>query len=197
MIKRYFERSWEGEYYIFDSETISEKEFDEKVQYEDYKAFEDSLNGDEVVELLNNLDVENRDLSHIGEKQAKFIQSKGFTFKEFIEFLKEDTQNNNQFEGKRFENHGRIITDNKTKLNFIMTLEWEVSLVTRLLNQLHDENQSYKQSDNIADLEVKIAKLNDENLKIKNTIREGYAAERTVMGKSVLKQLADNLGVEL
>ena len=51
--KRYFKRMWEDEFYIFDSETISEKEFDEKVEYEDYQAFADSMLGDEVVELLN------------------------------------------------------------------------------------------------------------------------------------------------
>lgn len=51
--KRYFKRMWEEEYYIFDSETISENEFDEKVEYEDYQAFADSMQGDEVVDLLN------------------------------------------------------------------------------------------------------------------------------------------------
>ena len=51
--KRYFERKWEGEYYIFDSYTISEKEFDEKVKYEDYQAFADSMTGEEVTDRLN------------------------------------------------------------------------------------------------------------------------------------------------
>ena len=51
--KRYFERKWEGEYYIFDSYTISEKEFDEKVEYEDYRAFADSMTGEEVTDRLN------------------------------------------------------------------------------------------------------------------------------------------------
>lgn len=51
--KRYFERMWGEEYYIFDSQTISEKEFDEKFEYEGYKAFEDSLTGEEILDLLN------------------------------------------------------------------------------------------------------------------------------------------------
>lgn len=51
--KRYFKRMWEGEYYIFDSYTISEKEFDEKVEYEDYQAFADSMTGEEVTDRLN------------------------------------------------------------------------------------------------------------------------------------------------
>lgn len=51
--KRYFKREWEEEYYIFDSYTISEKEFDEKVEYEDYQAFADSMTGEEVIDRLN------------------------------------------------------------------------------------------------------------------------------------------------
>ena len=59
--KRYFKRMWEEEYYIFDSETISEEKFDEKVEYEDYRAFEDSMMGDEVVNRLNELHEENQE----------------------------------------------------------------------------------------------------------------------------------------
>ena len=65
--KRYFKRMWEDEFYIFDSETISEKEFDEKVEYEDYQAFADSMLGDEVVELLNELYEENKKLKQVNE----------------------------------------------------------------------------------------------------------------------------------
>ena len=73
--KRYFKRMWEEEFYIFDSETISEKEFDEKAEYEDYQAFADSMLGDEVVNKLNQLNDENEQLKHrlaISEK-ANFI----------------------------------------------------------------------------------------------------------------------------
>lgn len=59
--KRYFKRMWEGEYYIFDSYTISEKDFDEKVEYEDYQAFADSMTGEEVTDRLNKYDKEYRD----------------------------------------------------------------------------------------------------------------------------------------
>ena len=51
--KRYFKRMWEEEYYIFDSNTISESDFEEKLEYQNYKAFEDSMLGDEVVNRLN------------------------------------------------------------------------------------------------------------------------------------------------
>ena len=44
---------WEEEYYIFDSNTISESDFEEKLEYQGYKAFEDSMMGDEVVNRLN------------------------------------------------------------------------------------------------------------------------------------------------
>lgn len=58
--KRYFEKWWEDEYYLFDSETITEKEFDEKLEYEDYRAFEDSMMGKEVVDTMNMLYEENQ-----------------------------------------------------------------------------------------------------------------------------------------
>ena len=70
-MKRYFKRMWEDEFYIFDSETISENEFDEKVEYEDYQAFADSMLGDEVVELLNELHEENLKLNDENEKLKK------------------------------------------------------------------------------------------------------------------------------
>ena len=52
-IKRYYQRDFEELYYIIDSNVISEKEFDEKVMYDGYTAFEDSMTGDEIVNLLN------------------------------------------------------------------------------------------------------------------------------------------------
>ncbi len=60
--KRYFEKRWEEEYYIFDSNTISESDFEKKLKYQDYKAFEDSMMGDEVVNRLNKLSEENEQL---------------------------------------------------------------------------------------------------------------------------------------
>ena len=51
--KRYYQRDFEELYYIIDSEKISEEEFDERVMYDGYSAFEDSLTGEEIVDLLN------------------------------------------------------------------------------------------------------------------------------------------------
>lgn len=45
---------------------------------------------------------------------------------------------------KRFENIDRIIIDNETKLHYIMTLDWECSLVTKLLNRFAEENEELK-----------------------------------------------------
>ena len=60
--KRYFEKRWGEEYYIFDSNAISESDFEKKLEYQDYKAFEDSMMGDEVVNRLNELSDENEEL---------------------------------------------------------------------------------------------------------------------------------------
>ena len=51
--KRYYQRDFEELYYIIDSNVISEKEFDEKEMYDGYTAFEDSMTGEEIVDLLN------------------------------------------------------------------------------------------------------------------------------------------------
>lgn len=51
---------WGDEYYIFDSQVISEKDFDEKVEYEDYQAFADSMTGENVINRLNELNDENK-----------------------------------------------------------------------------------------------------------------------------------------
>ena len=68
--KRYFKKMWEEEYYIFDSNTISESDFEEKLEYQDYKAFEDSMMGDEVVNRLNELDSENKELKDLLKSMA-------------------------------------------------------------------------------------------------------------------------------
>lgn len=60
--KRYFKKEYDEECYIFDSEIITEAKFEEKFDYEDYTAFEDSMNGEEIVDLLNSLTEENRQL---------------------------------------------------------------------------------------------------------------------------------------
>ena len=85
--KRYFEKRLEEEYYIFDSNTISESDFEKKLEYQDYRAFEDSMMGDEVVNRLNELSDENEKL----KQQLKNIEN-SFKFsctENHIEFNKD------------------------------------------------------------------------------------------------------------
>lgn len=51
--KRYYQKKYEESYYIFDSNTISEDDFEERVEYEGYDVFADSLTGSEIIDLLN------------------------------------------------------------------------------------------------------------------------------------------------
>ena len=51
--KRYYEKRYGEEFYIFDSKIISEKDFEKKLEIQGYKAFEDSLTGKEIIDLLN------------------------------------------------------------------------------------------------------------------------------------------------
>ena len=60
--KRYYKKDYDELYYIFDSKTLSEKEFEEKVEYDGYDVFADSLTSKEVVDLLNELHEENQKL---------------------------------------------------------------------------------------------------------------------------------------
>jgi hypothetical protein len=67
--KRYYQRDFEELYYIIDSHKISEKEFDEKEMYDGYSAFEDSMTGEEIVDLLN----ENEQLKQQLDNNLQFL----------------------------------------------------------------------------------------------------------------------------
>lgn len=75
MTERYFKKTYGDEYYIFDSETITEKEFEEKFDYEDYRAFEDSMMGDEVINRLNELHEENEQLKKQLESEHQMLEN--------------------------------------------------------------------------------------------------------------------------
>lgn len=70
MTERYYQRDFEELYYIIDSQVISEEEFDEKEMYEGYTAFEDSMTGEEIVDLLN----ENEQLKQSNQKLNDELQ---------------------------------------------------------------------------------------------------------------------------
>lgn len=66
--KRYYEKNYEEQYYIFDSKTLTEKEFEEKIEYDDYDLFADSLTPKEVLDLLNeNEKLKEEKYAYLGE----------------------------------------------------------------------------------------------------------------------------------
>ena len=71
--KRYYKKEYEEEYYIFDSNTLSEKEFEKKVEYDGYDVFADSLTSKEVLDLLN----ENEKLKQENKRYEHILQDLG------------------------------------------------------------------------------------------------------------------------
>lgn len=78
--QRFFKREYEEQYYIFDSEKISENDFDERYEYEGYVACEDSMQGDDVVNRLN-------------EQQATIEEQKIFIDELIIDYKKLEKEN--------------------------------------------------------------------------------------------------------
>lgn len=75
--KRYYEKNYEESYYIFDSKTLTEKEFEKKVEYDGYNVFEDSLTPEEIIDLLN----ENEEL----KKELKALRKKYNGFSDLVD----------------------------------------------------------------------------------------------------------------
>lgn len=66
--KRYYKKEYEEEYYIFDSNTLTEKEFEKKVEYDGYSVFADSLTPKEILDLLNeNEKLKEEKYAYLGE----------------------------------------------------------------------------------------------------------------------------------
>lgn len=80
--KRYYKKDYDELYYIFDSKTLSEKEFEEKVEYDGYDVFADSLTPKEVLDLLN----ENEEL----KKQLSDLQKENYGNIDGIAFYQEE-----------------------------------------------------------------------------------------------------------
>ena len=68
--ERYYEKNYEEQYYIFDSKTLTEKEFEKKVEYDGYDLFADSLTSKEILDLLN----ENEELKKENKKLKNSIE---------------------------------------------------------------------------------------------------------------------------
>ena len=69
MTERYYERVYDEEYYILDSNVISPEAFDERLEYDGYRAFEDVMSGAEIVRLLN----ENEQLKQFQDRVFSWI----------------------------------------------------------------------------------------------------------------------------
>ena len=96
-----------------------------------------------------------------------------------------------------FEEHHRQIRDNG---HIIMGcfVEPQAEVIVDLLNELNDENkqlknklQTYKTTNSL--LKATMDRHRTENQQIRDTINEMYNNERTMMGKSVLKQLMEQI----
>lgn len=70
--KRYFSIDYDEEYYIFDSTKISKEEVLEKAEYS-YDVFGDSLNSDEICDLLNEQEETIQDLKTRNKRQYNLL----------------------------------------------------------------------------------------------------------------------------
>jgi len=159
--KRYFERKWEGEYYIFDSQVISEKEFDEKVEYVDYQAFADSMTSEEVTGRLNKYNKEyldcHNDVLRL-EKENEQLAKEKERYKRLSEIRREEINNRILTIKEFIEN----CSDNRVK---------------KILKDLfHSEVKEY-------DLSAQNRKLLHENEQLKQRIEE---LEFKFLGKKVI-----------
>ena len=69
---RYYKKDWEESYYIFDSNTISEDEFEERVEYGGYDVFADSLTGSEIIGLLNENEQLKEEIKDLNDILARY-----------------------------------------------------------------------------------------------------------------------------
>ena len=99
--KRYYKKEYEEEYYIFDSNTLTEKEFEKKVEYDGYSVFADSLTPEEVLDLLN----ENEELKQQLSDCKKEEKQLSISFMEFkIQLIEVLQQNYNYAYNQRQKN---------------------------------------------------------------------------------------------
>lgn len=73
--KRYYEKDYDELYYIFDSETLSEKEFEKKIEYDEYSVFADSLTSKEILDLLNENEELKRENEELKQEKKKILDT--------------------------------------------------------------------------------------------------------------------------
>ena len=84
-----------------------------------------------------------------------------------------------------------------TNKRFTLHIKWYNYNKTEGEAELKDNGQPILISEDVEDmrrLKELLNELNTENQHIKHTITEAYQNERTAIGKSVLKQLLNNIG---
>ena len=134
MTKRYFERKWGEEYYIFDSETITEEEFDEKVQYQDYRAFADSMQGSEIEDRLNYL-------QHCKDEADKLIA-------EGVELAKENRELRQDNQKLRIQRHEDV--------NYLAKIAMEYKAINEIFKKSLKESKHTIEYETIVKMGKKI-----------------------------------------
>ena len=71
--ERYFSIDYNGEYYIFDSNTVTLEELGEKALYS-YNEFTDSLTSKEIIDLLNESGRLEHDYGQLQYEMSQIIQ---------------------------------------------------------------------------------------------------------------------------
>ncbi len=101
---------------------------------------------------------------------------------------------------KRFTfDNKSLLKDNEFWLDGQVATLCNAEEICQELNELHEENkqlktklQTYKTSNSL--LKATMDRHRTENQQIRDTIKEIYETERTELGRSVLKQLLNNIG---
>lgn len=98
--KRYYEKNYDELYYIFDSKTLSEKEFEEKIEYDGYDLFAYSLTPKEVLDLLNENEQLKKENEYLHQKiedlnyeNIEIIHDKMFLEEKLEDIEKENGEN--------------------------------------------------------------------------------------------------------
>ena len=97
---------------------------------------------------------------------------------------------------KRFEcdKGSRIIIDNETKLHYIMTFDWECSLVTKLLNRFAEENEQLKSENQRVSEQKHIYKQDWKHLCIDKELLDSENEQLKQKIKSIKEILNEDIG---
>lgn len=153
--KRFYYEFGNDGYYIIDKEKIEEydESFTDKMEYREY-TIENSLSGDEVVDLLNNLHQENQILEtycKVQNESKEYWRNKAKRLEEENEQLRKENfamkdEQNEMIAHLRKENE-KIIENKCTDCEL-------VSLQTRKIDTLTNENEQLKEENNMLKITI-------------------------------------------